>query len=409
MRWNDGASRFDVDGRGEIEFNDDLTDVTSMSDDGYLKLRDWSGLIPRTIEIRSSGGAITRKFYVGGLERPFDDEARRWMAEKLPILVRRSGIGAERRVRSIFAKKGLTGVLDEIRLLGGDYARRRYFTALVDTARLDSTSVLPVLQPIAQLMTSDYERSQVLQHIAAHVRLDRAAAQAYVRATAAMQSDYERRRALTALVQARPAVAGAGDIALGGVSEMRSDYERSEVLRAAIAAGVEQYDGLVSAVGRMTSSYEQRRVLSEVLTRRSLPSDVRRGFLAAAATIDADYDCALILTEYVRILGVESDVRQTFLAALGTINSDFERRRVLTELARKGSIARDVQQSVFESVGMMGSDYDRAEILLAFVNAHAVDAANRQAFVNAAERINSSHDQNRVLAALVRTESPGKD
>jgi hypothetical protein len=409
MRWNDGTSRFDVDVRGDIEFTDNLTDVATMSDGGYLKLRDWSGVIPHTIEIRSSGGAITRKFYVGGVERPFDDEARRWMAEKLPALVRRSGIGAAQRVRSIFSKKGPSGVLDEIRLLGGDYARMKYFTALVDTARLDSTSLLPVLQQIGELMTSDYEKSQVLQHVAAHVRLDRGAAQAYVRAIGGMRSDYERRRALTALMTTRPVVAGVGDIALGSVSDMRSDYERSEVLRAAVAAGAEQYDGVFAAAGRMTSSYEKRRVLTDVLTRGPVPSDVRRGFLSAAATIDSDYDCAEVLTEYVRAHGVASAARQPFFAALGTIGSDFDRRRVLTELARKGSTARDVQQSVFDFVGTMHSDYDRAEILLAFVNAHAVDAASRQAFVKAAERINSSHDQNRVLAALVRTEGAGKE
>jgi hypothetical protein len=404
MHWNDSTSRFDLEVRGEIGFNDDLTDITSMSDGGYFKLGDWSGVIPHTIDIRSSGGTITRKFYVGGLERPFDDEARRWLAEKLPVIVRHSGIGAEQRVRSIFARKGLSGVLDEIRLLGGDYARMRYFTALVDTARLDATASLPVLRDIEQLMTSDYERSQVLQHIARHVRLDTRAAQAYVRAMASMRSDYERRRALTALVTARPAAAGVGDIALGGVSDIKSDYDRSEVLRAALAAGVEQYDDLLAAVGRMTSSYEKRRVLIEVLTRGSLPADARRGFLAAVATIDSDYDCAQVLTDYVKAYGVDSASRRPFVAALGTIDSDFERRRVLSELARKGSIPREVQQSVFDLVGTMQSDYDRAEILLAFVNAHAVDAASRQAFVNAAERINSSHDQNRVLAALARFE-----
>jgi len=402
MQWNDGRSRFDVDARGDIEFTDDLTDVSSMSDDGYLKLRDWSRGIPRTIEIQRAGGAITHKFYVGGLERPFNDEARRWLAEQLPVLVRQSGIGAEQRVRSIFNKKGLGGVLDEIRLLGGDFARRRYFIALVDTARPDAKSVLPMLQQIGQQMTSDYERSQVLQHIASHVGLDREGAQAYVRAMTAMQSDYERRRALAALLAMRPIVPGVGGIAIAGTSDMRSDYERSEVLRAALAAGVTQYDPLFATVGRMTSSYEKRRVLIEAIARGALPSEARRGYLMAAATVDSDYECAQILAAYVKAYGVESDVRQPFFAAVRTIDSDFERRRVLTELAGKGSVAPAVQQSVFDLVGGMRSDFERAEILLAFLNAHAVDQASRQSFVSAAERIKSSHDQNRVLAALAR-------
>ena len=268
MSWSDGTPRFDVRLHGAIEFKEDLTDVTSMADDGYLTMRDWSAVIPRTIEIRSSNGVITRKFYVAGLERPFDDEARRWLAEKLPILVRRSGIGAQQRVKSIFTKKGTGGVLDEIRLLGSDYARRLYFIALLDTAQLDSTSSLPVLVQIGQLMTSDYERGQVLQHIASHIRLDRPAAQAYVRAMATMQSDYERRRVLTAL-------AGRGSIdrdvqasVFDLVGTMHSDYDRAEVLLAFLNAhAVESASrqAFVNAAERIKSTHDQNRVLAALV------------------------------------------------------------------------------------------------------------------------------------------------
>ena len=48
-------------------------------------------------------------------------------------------------------------------------------------------------------MKSDYDRAQVLQHVAKQVKLDQRAAQAYLQAMSSMKSDYERRRALTAL------------------------------------------------------------------------------------------------------------------------------------------------------------------------------------------------------------------
>jgi BlaR1 peptidase M56 len=403
MKWSDGASRFEVRLHGAITFNEDLTDVASISDDGYLTLRDWSGLVPRTIEIRSSGGILSHRFYVAGLERPYNDEARRWLAEHLPVLVRRSGLGAEQRVKSILARRGVSGVLDEIALLGGNHARRLYFNLLVDNAPFDSAAVMPVLLKVEQHMTSDYERGQVLQHIASRVPLDQRGAQAYVRAMASMKSDYERRRALLALMAARPLASGVADIAVTGVADMRSDSERSEVLRAALASGtIEQGDRVFAAVGRMGSSYEKRRVLLDALTKDALSADTKRGFLMAAASIESNYECSQVLTAYVKANGVETSVRQPFFAALRTIDSDYERRRVLTELAAKGGLSREVQLSVFDIVGAMNSDYERAEILLAFVNGHAVEPETRQAFVNAAERIRSAHDQNRVLAALVK-------
>jgi hypothetical protein len=372
MQWSDGTSRYDVKLDGTIAFSDDLTDVTSLSDGGSLTMRDWSSVIPRTIEIRSSGGTITHSYYVGGVARPWDDEARRHLAEQLPLVVRRSGLGAESRVRSIFAKKGVGGVIEEIGLLGGDYARRLYFVALIDIANLDSTTALPVLWQIGQRMTSDYDRGQVLQRIAKQVKLDQRASRAYIQAMASMKSDYERRRALVALF------ASAGAAAQG--------------------------DALVTAIDAIKSSYDKRIVLAEVISRGSLTIDMKRGVLTSAAGIQSDYDRGQTLQAYVRAYGVEPAVREPFFAAVGKMSSDYERRRVLSEVAKKGGVAREVQESAFDAVQTMRSDYDRAETLLAFLGAKAVDASSRQAFVNAAERIRSSYDQNRVLAALVRSE-----
>ena len=405
MSWSDGTTRLDVNLYGTIEFTDDLTDVKRLSDGGSLTIREWSSFIPHTIEIRSAGGTLTHKYYVAGLERPWNDDARRALAEHITTLVRRSGLGAESRVRSIFGKKGVSGVLDEIELLTGDYARRRYFVALVDTANLDSTSVLPVLLRLGSTMNSDYDRGQVLTRIASNVKLDQRAAQAYVTALDRTRSDYERRRALTALLAVRPVVPGVPDIALRSVSAMRSDYDRSEVLRRALTSGtIEQGDLLIAAVDKMSSSYEKRRVLSELIARGTLNTEMKKGVLSVAAGIQSDYDRSQVLQAYLKAFGVESSVRDAFFAAVKRLSSDYERRRVLTEIAAKGSVGRDVQESVFEVVQTMRSDYDRAEVLLAFLSANAVDSSSRGAFVNAAERIRSQHDQNRVLAALVRSE-----
>jgi hypothetical protein len=344
MRWKDGTSRFDLDVRGDIEFTDDLSDVATMTDGGYLKLRDWSGVIPHTIEIRSSGGAITRKFYVGGVERPFDDEARRWMAEKLPALVRRSGIGAAQRVRSIFAKRGLSGVLDEIRLLGGDYARMKYFTALVDTARLDPTSLPPVLRQIGELMTSDYEKSQVLQHIAAHVRLDRGAAQAYVRAIGGMRSDYEKRRVLTDVLTRGPLPSDARRGFLSAAATIDSDYDCAQVVTRYVRAhGVDSAarQPFFAALGTIDSDFDRRRVLTELARKGSLAHDVQQSVFDFVGTMHSDYDRAEILLAFVNAHAVDAASRQAFVKAAERINSSHDQNRVLAALVRTESAGKD--------------------------------------------------------------------
>lgn len=408
MQWSDGKERLDVFGSGTIEFTDDLTDVKSMSDGASLSIRQWIGVVPHTIELKSVDGKIVRSYYVAGMKRPWSDEAQRMLTEKLPAVIRRTGWGAESRVRSILGKKGVAGVLDEIDLLGGDYARRVYFTALVDAAHLDAVSVVPVITKAGADIRSDYDRSQVLQRIARDVPLDQRAGAAYVQATGSMKSDYEKRRALTALLASKSTVQNLTPLVVQTTTTMRSDYDRGEVLRAALARGpagnIDQADAFWAALDATSSAYEKRRVLMELVDRPSLNVEMRRGLLMATTGIRSDYDRSQVLQAYVKAHGVDSDVRQPFFAAVAALSSDYERRQILQALARREALAPDVRRSAFETIGMMRSDYDRAEALLAFVGSGPMDAAARQAFVAAAERIGSSYEQNRVLAALVRSE-----
>jgi hypothetical protein len=369
MQWSDRTHRLDVRLHGTVTFTDDLTDVQSMSDGGMLTLRDWSSLVAHTVEITSSNGTLTHTYFVAGMKRPWDEEARRFLTTQLPILVRQSGIGAESRVKSIFEKKGAKGVFEEIDLLGGDYARRLYFIALIDIAHLDAATVQPLLQRAGQLIRSDYDRRQVLEHVASRVALDQRAASVYVQAMATMKSDYDQRQALTALTKH-------GGAATDG-------------------------DTLLPALTHIKSSYDKRIVLAEMLERGALSAEAKKTVLAAVAGMQSDYDRGQVLTAYVERFGVEPALREPFFAAVRSIKSDYDRREVLTDLAKKAA-GREVQSAVFDAVAQMTSDYDRAEVLLAFVS--TVDAASRPGFVSAAERIKSSHDQNRVLAALVRAE-----
>jgi len=371
VQWSDDSHRFDVRLRGTVTFTDDLTDVQSLSDGGYLTLRDWSTVVPHTIEITSSNGALTRTYFVAGLKRPWDDEAKRFLATQLPIMVRQSGIGAESRVKSIFERGGVNGVFAEIDRLGGDYARRLYLVALIDVARFDAATVQPLLQRVGDRMKSDYDRRQVLEHVASTVTLDRKAAAAYVQAMATMTSDYDQREALSALAKRNgPAVDG---------------------------------DTLAPALAHMKSSYDKRTVLEQMIARDGLSTDGKRIVLAAVADLSGQYDRRQVLTAYIVRYGVEPALREPFFAAIRSISSNYDRREALTALAKKGAAGAGMQDAVFDAVAHMTSDYDRAEVLLAFVP--VVDAASRPAFVSAAASIKSSHDQNRVLAALVKAES----
>src|SRR5262249_46871959 len=161
-------------------FNDDLTDVQSIADDGYLRLRIWSLFVPYTIEIRAQGGRVVHEYSVAGMPLPYDDEARRWLARKLPSVVRQLALGASDRTRQILAGRGTTGLLDEIAKLESDYARGVYFRELHEAVKekatdgsrasgavaFDSQLIARVVTLAADIMRSDFELSRTLRAFA---------------------------------------------------------------------------------------------------------------------------------------------------------------------------------------------------------------------------------------------------
>ena len=90
MSWSTDGHKLDVALHGSVAFTDDLTDVQTLSDGGSLTLRSWIFLVPHTVEITAANGTLTRTYFVAGMKRPWDDEAKRFLATQLPILVRQS-------------------------------------------------------------------------------------------------------------------------------------------------------------------------------------------------------------------------------------------------------------------------------------------------------------------------------
>ena len=267
MQWSDGGKRFEVRMNGSVTFTDDLTDVQSLSDGGSLTIRDWTNVVPHTIEIASERGRLTRSYWVAGMSRLWGDEPQRRLAEILPQLVRNSGAFAESRVKSILAKKGVAGVLDEIGLITSDYARRVYYVALLDNAMLDSASLATLLQQAGQRIKSDYDRREILVAYVRKHGVDAATRDAFFTAVSGITSDYDRRQVLTDVARVQPLGQEAKTSALQSVGSMRSDYDRAETLLAFLRQqGVDAAtrQPFVDAANRIRSTYDQNRVLAEL-------------------------------------------------------------------------------------------------------------------------------------------------
>src|SRR5258705_8782876 len=73
--WNnsDDGKKIEVKVENKVEFNDDYSDVSTVADDGALRIHDSRG--PRTFRLvvtRGAGGELHRDYSVDGQNRSFD-------------------------------------------------------------------------------------------------------------------------------------------------------------------------------------------------------------------------------------------------------------------------------------------------------------------------------------------------
>ena len=94
---NSIGNNFTVEYKGEIELSDDDTDVVSISRGGYMEIKKTSFGNRRKIFMEPDGsGTLIKKYYVGGSQKSFDAEGRKWLADILLEVVRTVGAKANK-------------------------------------------------------------------------------------------------------------------------------------------------------------------------------------------------------------------------------------------------------------------------------------------------------------------------
>ena len=343
-RWehtDDGLKRrFET--RGKPEFNDDYTDVKSVTEGGWVIIEEHRGSQSYRYEVRNDvSGQLTRRFWVNGKEQVIDDVGRQWLAKLVLDAVRQGGYDTEKRVQRILAQKGVPGVLAEIDQINGDWAKRRYYETLIKQANLDATALRDVLRQVAGDISSDYEQAQLLIGVAPMLTGKEQAVQPFFDAVATIKSDYEHSRVLkTVLKQATPSRAVLVLVA-SSTKSIASDYEKAGVLKGVADVYLDDptlRETFFQTVVSIRSDYERRGVLTALVKTGNQSEEVLRLLLDAATGISSDYEKATFLIQVSNVYTGETRLRTAFLKAVETIKSDHERGRVLSTLLKNKQI-----------------------------------------------------------------------
>jgi hypothetical protein len=343
MTWehSDDGWRQRLEIRGKAEFNDDYTDVKDVSEDGVVRIEEVRNGQSRRYEVRREAGQLMRAYYVNGAKQQLDAAAQTWIAQLVLTAVRQGGIDADKRVQTILSRQGVAGVLSEIDQIRSDYARRRYFEALLKHGNLNETALKDTLARAALQIKSDYEQAQLLIGVAPVLANKEGAMPAFFQAVATIQSDYEHSRVLKALLNR---VSTSRELLVQVASSTKnisSDYEKAGVLKAVAAVYLDDValrNVFFQTVGTIGSDYEHRRVLSALVKTKNLSEAALTQLLDSASGLSSDYEKATFLLEVSNAYTGDARLRSAFLKAVETIKSDYERGRVLSTLLKNKQI-----------------------------------------------------------------------
>ncbi|MEP7043452.1 MAG: M56 family metallopeptidase [Dokdonella sp.] len=372
IKSDDGHRSIDVEIKGEIAFNDRDDDVASLSDGGSASFAETKDGVQRRVEYRSRDGKIERRCFVDGTEHPLDAAAQAWISAFIPSVIRDSAIGAEARVKRIYASGGTGAVLDEIGRIDSGYARGVYLKELFATAKLAPAEVTRALGLID-----------------------------------GVDSDYERRNALAALAAAAPLDAGQQKLVIAQAEKIGSDYERSELLigmlpQLAVQADVRE--AWLHAAAKLGSDYEHRRTLTALLDKAQLDDATLGQVIESANSIGSDFERRELLVSAVHRVGDSERVAPMYATAVNGIGSDYERREALFALMRAPKFGAGATRAVLDAAASIGSDYERREVLIALARVMPNDPALITRYRDLARQLSDS-DRSAAEHALGRFQS----
>ncbi len=409
--WSNNGERIEVRYDGEVEFTDDDTDVKRVSPGGLLRIKEggvFGGFFAtHTVEFTAdASGKITRRFWSGMSERPFEPDGREWLAKYLPRFIRQTGFGAKARVARILKAKGPAGVLAEIALIEGSWGKKTYYTELLKAAPLDSTTVRQVLTQAGRDIESDFELASLLIDGADKLLVDESTRQVYFEAARTIQSDFEMHRVYGAALKRGPVSSPLLAAILDASRDIESDFEEASLL--VQIARLQPLDNasrspFFSALATVDSDFEHGRVLKTLATRTDLTPDTTTAMLVSGASVSSDFERASFLLQLVGQQAIEGTLRAPFFNAVESIGSTFERGRVLQAIVRRPGTSPDTILAVLRATVAMKGSFEASQVLLAVAAAHAISGPARDAYIDAAEKL-GDFEQGKVLAALVRSE-----
>lgn len=333
---SDSFSSFEVRYKGKILVDENDTDITSISPNGYLKIEKSSFGNSRAIIIESNNdGKLNREYYEGKTKLNYSPDGKEWLSDILLEVIRNTGIGGKERVLRIYNKKGLSGLLSEIedvednniiKISGiivnysysGTNIKNLYFKTIIDEVQLNEDDLLDYLRELPNVR-SNSTKGTILRTIIDKYELNGYTMKKFLKATASL--DYNTERGNT----------------------LRKFQERYKITQ----ENAEEYFEIIQD---MSINSEKGNVLKPLLRNQKLDNETMVDLIKTVKTFSSNPEKGAILRVVAQKMGNNSSVVEEYKEAVWAISDDYNyMKEELTFMLPGGSSA--------------SSSYDKASLI----------------------------------------------
>lgn len=409
VRYTRDDCSLEIRSQGKFELRADLSDLESISSDGWFRVEEREGRNSRRVEIRrGAGGTLEHTYSVNGNRVAWSDEGRRWLASTLLRVERRTAFAAATRVPQLYRNGGLRGVLSEISSMESDYPKSRYYGTLLEMdVPLDGNALNDVVGRAANdLKSSDYYLSQVLGKLAAHRSANEGTWRAFAQASGQMKSDYYKSQTLKKVLNSGKLRTEDVGLLLNAAAGIESDYYLSDLLKsvaAKYALNEATTNIYAEAMSSIESDYYQMQLLTTMNSADRWDPRTTSFVLASIRKMDSDHYKSQSLISLVKNKHVSD--WNAFFAATGTIGSGTYRRQALNAALKHDPLTREIVAGVIAQVPRMESDHEASQVLATVARSYKLDGELREAYEKATDSIESEHYRGSALVALRRNAS----
>jgi len=350
---------------GEISFTDDEKGFKNFPNDGFLRYQKNGTTLIVTVD---ASGKVAYEINGGDKKTTHSADEKNIVADVIRGMID-YGVGARDRVERIYKKGGAKAVIDEVKNIKTDYARGQYLKFLLGTNTLSPADMTEIAGDVQSLISSDYEKGQLLDAFSAKYLGNAATAKAFLEAVKSIHSDYEKAKAVKGILH----------------------QELSD----------EQFAAVIDITNTIGSDYEKAGVLSDVIEGNKISASRFAGVLHATSRISSDYEKSVVLKKvFAGTAQVPESAFGETLEAAGTINSDYEKAGVLKSLASTDIKSEANWISLIQATAKINADYEKGETLRFIAARMPVSDAIRDTFMKAAKTINSDFEYGKTIRSL---------